>query len=236
MNSIQAYGDFRAIDSDLWVLEGEWEESFSRRMTVIRLENGGLFIHSPIRLRDEDWKKLEAIGTPTLIVAPNAFHTDESKYYKDRYPQAKLYAPREASRKLAKSGVQVDETLPWSAEHPLSQELVCFEMRGTRMVEESVFFHRKTKTLILTDLMFYITREPKSGFEGKFLRWNQISNRFGISRIFRWVFIRDRQLALASLHHIAGWEFERVIVNHEEILSGKDARERFLAGFETLRR
>ena len=44
------------------------------RMTVVRLGDGGLFLHSPIPLSGELRRELDALGTPRALVAPNRMH------------------------------------------------------------------------------------------------------------------------------------------------------------------
>ena len=59
-------------DSNLWTADGQVDVGmpsflrkydFSTRMTVIRLPDGGLFLHSPIRLSDGLRAELDALGT-----------------------------------------------------------------------------------------------------------------------------------------------------------------------------
>ena len=62
------------------------------RMTVIRLADGGLFLHSPIRLDDETRAALDAIGPVRCVVAPSKVHHFFVGAYRDAYPHAKLFA------------------------------------------------------------------------------------------------------------------------------------------------
>jgi hypothetical protein len=67
-------------DADVWTAEGQADTAvpgflrkydFSTRMTVIRLPDGGLFLHSPVRLDDRSgrfWSgTLTALSLPTEI-------------------------------------------------------------------------------------------------------------------------------------------------------------------------
>src|SRR5438876_6457443 len=47
---------------------------FSTRMTVVRLQSGDLFLHSPIAFDAKLAEELQAMGTVRHLVSPNQFH------------------------------------------------------------------------------------------------------------------------------------------------------------------
>src|SRR5258708_12228705 len=63
------------------------------RMTVIRLANGGLFLHSPTKLDDETRQALDALGEVRAVVAPSRAHHLFVGDYVKTWPAAKLYGP-----------------------------------------------------------------------------------------------------------------------------------------------
>lgn len=227
---IEDYGELIQIAPDLYSLVGEWEgTSFKRRMTVVRLRDGRLVIHSAIRLRESDYARLDALGKVAWIVVPNAFHGSEARFYQERYPEARLLVSAEAARQVAKSA-RVDGVLPGSWPQEAGSELECILFEGTRLLGESVFFHRPSRTLLLTDLAFNLRCEVR-GFEKAFFRWNQIDGGLRPSRIFRTFFVRDRARAGDSFRRILALDFERVIVSHGEIqeTGGKEALRAFVS-------
>ena len=62
------------------------------RMTVIRLRDGSLFLHSPVKLDAETRAALDAIGPVRAVVAPSLVHHFYVGDYGTAYPQATLYA------------------------------------------------------------------------------------------------------------------------------------------------
>lgn len=55
----------RSLAPDLWVVDRPLPLAvgdIGARMTVIRLHDGGLFLHSPVRLDDELRRGLDAVG------------------------------------------------------------------------------------------------------------------------------------------------------------------------------
>jgi hypothetical protein len=216
-DAIQVYDDLKQIASDLYCLDGDWFNSlFRRRMTIIRLPSGDLVIHNAIRLKEEDYSKIEKLGRVRWIVAPNAFHGSEAHYYKQRYPHADLFVSGPLKKTISKH-TEVNGILPNCWPLDLRTHLECMEFSGTRLLNETVFFHRVSRTLILTDLVFNVQQEVRGG-EKAFLKWNRIYQRFGPSRIFRYIFVSDRTEAARSLEQLLAWDFERVIMNHGQIL------------------
>lgn len=85
--------------AELWTAEGQADAGvpgflrkydFSTRMTVIRLPDGGLFLHSPIRLDDGLRAELDALGTVRAVVAPNKAHHLYVGDYRVPYTKARF--------------------------------------------------------------------------------------------------------------------------------------------------
>ena len=104
------------------------------------------------------------------------------------------------------------------------------EFEGTRKLCENLFFHRATRTLIVTDLVFNMQNEVTGGMK-IFFKLNRVYKRFGPSRIFRYFFVDEPKVAAESLRELMHWDFDRVIMSHGEILNtgGKTAIQRGFA-------
>ena len=207
----------------LWTAEGQADVGipkflkkydFSTRMTVIALADGGLFLHSPVRLSEGLRAELDEIGTVRAIVAPNRAHHLFVGDYVAAYPDARLYgAPGLPSKRkdLVFFGLLGDEPRPeWKGE--IEQRLV----RGAPLLNEVVFFHGATRTLVVTDLVFNV---PAGSVWGVPIvcRLMGASGTFGPHRFVRWA-IRDKAAARQSLGFVMRWDFDRVIVAHGDIL------------------
>ena len=67
----------RPITKDLWVIDHPLQVGglhLGTRTTVVRLSNGGLWLHSPGPLSPELMNEIAALGSVQAIVAPNAMH------------------------------------------------------------------------------------------------------------------------------------------------------------------
>lgn len=217
----------RGVAPDLWVAEqplrfGGLE--VGTRMTVVRLRDGGLFLHSPVALGDRLQGELAAIGAPLAAVAPNRFHHLFVGEYRAAFPDVRLFvAPGlETKRKdLAGATVLGDEPpREWSGE---IDQLV---FRGVPISNEVVFLHRRSRTLLLADLAFNLGPEAPAATRLVF-RALGAYDRFGPTRLER-LLVRDRAAARRSLELLLQWDFDRVVVAHGRILEsgGREALRR----------
>jgi hypothetical protein len=229
---MEGYDDLVEITPEIYCLDGNWMETpFRRRMTILRLKNGGLVIHSAIQLKDDDYSKIDALGRVEYIVVPNSYHNSDARFFAARYPNAKVFVPKGAAESVRKN-CPVHGILPEAWTPKLREEIGCQEFDGTRGLSENVFFHRGSKTLLVTDLVFNMQNEV-SGALKVFFKLNRIYKRFGPSRIFRYGFVNQPKVAAESFHEMMHWDFDRVIMNHGEILNtgGKEALRK---GFEEM--
>lgn len=213
----------RTIDRDLWVAEQPLRFlgiEVGARMTVVRLRSNELLIHSPIRPTTALVEAVRAIGPVSVVVAPNRFHHLFAADWLALHPEARLFtAPGlEAKRPdLPNTDVLSDEPDPlWQGE--LEQIVV----RGLPMVNEVVFFHRASATLVAADLAFHIGAEAPSATR-LFVR---LTGRYGelAPTLVERLLTRDRSAFRASLERILAWPFERVIVSHGTILERNGRR------------
>ena len=76
---------------------------FTTRMTVVRLTNGNLFLHSPIKFDDRLANELQGLGTPRHLVSPNQFHYAHIGEWAKAFPEAIAWAsPRVRERARAR--------------------------------------------------------------------------------------------------------------------------------------
>jgi len=214
----------RALAPDLWVAERPqrfYGLEVGTRMTVIRLADGSVLLHSPVTLDPRSCAALDAIGRVRFVVAPNRVHHLYAGDVARTYPDARLWVGPGVERKrpdLVYVAVLDDEA---PAEWRGQVDQVFF--RGRPYENEVVFFHRASRTLVLCDLAFNFG--PRAALPTRWLMWLIRSyGRFGPSTLDPWL-IRDRAAARASLERILAWDFDRVVVAHGEVLDhgGRDA-------------
>jgi hypothetical protein len=90
------------ISQTLWIMDGpvvNWFFPFPTRMTIARLPDGGLFIHSPIELTPEVRKAVDALGRPRYVVSPNKMHHLFWSEWQEAYPDAQSFSPPQLREK-----------------------------------------------------------------------------------------------------------------------------------------
>lgn len=222
----------RQLAEDLWVVERPLRFGglpLGTRMTVVRLPDGGLFLHSPVALDDALRDALLAVGTPRWAVAPNRFHHLYIGQYRDAFPEIELFAAPGLPEKrpdLRFDAVLADGAPPAWAEH---LDVECFA--GLPMTNEVVFHHRASRTLLLCDLAFNLGREAPLVTRLAF----RVIGGYGrlAPTLLEKVMIRDREAARASMERILAWDFDRVVVTHGEVLE-TGGREALRAGYRWL--
>ena len=83
-----------SIADDLWVAEQPLRYlgvAPTTRMTIIRLADGTLVVHSPIRLTDELRSAAASAGRVRFIIGPNRFHHLFVPDWQKAYPDAQTF-------------------------------------------------------------------------------------------------------------------------------------------------
>jgi hypothetical protein len=229
---VQSATALRKLAEDLWVADAPLRVGgldMGTRTTLVRLADGGLFVHSPGPLSDALRAEVEKLGAPRALVAPNLMHHMFLADWARAFPAARLFGPAGIGAK--RPGLAFEPALGDAPPAMWAQALDQLQVRGAPRMDEVVFLHRATKTLLLTDLCFNV--HAGSTFTRVFMRANGAWQRFGPSRLMRHVVTRDRAALRASLERILAWDFERVVVTHGDVLErgGKPA---LRAGFAWL--
>lgn len=213
----------RALDRDLWCLDADLRVQagfhLPVRMTVIRLADGGLWLHSPIAIDDATAAELDALGPVRHIVAPSLLHHLFAGAAHERWPAAQLHAP--ASLGVKRPALTIGRPLAEDGRWP---EITIMAIAGAPKIDEHVFLHRPSGTLIVTDLLFNVHEVPGL-LSPLILRLVGAWKRLAQSRIWRSM-VKDRAAASASAGRVMAQEFHRLVPAHGRILEGADTRER----------
>lgn len=210
----------KAVAPDVWVVDGPvircglpWPKlPFPTRMTVVRLA-GGLFIHSPTPLVPALQSAVTALGEPRWIIAPNRLHYWWVPEWHAAFADAEVYlAPR--VRQQARGRIDfAAHDLTGDSGFEWDEALHTLAVAG-RFMTEVEFFHRPSRTLILTDLIQ--SYEPARLHSGlmRCLTWlGGVQDPHGsMPRDMRLTF---RPAALrASVKTMIAWSPEAIILAH----------------------
>lgn len=154
------HGDFKQLDENLWTLEGSlpFHMPLPRTMTVFRLNNGGLWIHSAIALNPSGQRKLESFGSPKILVVPSTMHRLDAPVYKRLYPSIRVVAPEAAIKK-----VQEKVAVNASCENEFQgSEVIVHRMPGAKPIELAYELPLASggKALVINDVLVNVRQMP----------------------------------------------------------------------------
>ena len=208
--------------------EGLWQSRFDLftggvhfpgRMIVARLDDGGLWLWSPVPIDDTLAAAITELGPVAHIVAPNAFHHLHFRKASARFGDAQRWITPALAKK--RPTLEHDELLTGETPAVWADTLDQLIVGGIPKVDEVVFFHRPSKTLVVTDLIFNIM-EYQGWISGLVYRMAGAHKKCAQSRLLRSA-VKDRAAAGASVRTMLKWDFTQVVMAHGEVLTD-DAR------------
>ncbi len=210
----------KPVDEYIWIVDGPEITfgglPFATRMTIIRLNNDDLFIHSPTPLTDSLKKEVDALGQVKHLVSSNYIHYWWIGEWGEHYPDAIKWASPKVRPRAIKHGIEFDRDLGDDPEPDWAGEIDQLIIRGSRIIEEVEFFHRPSKTLILTD--FIENFEPKK-IHSRFIRFlikiAGLADPDGkLPPDIYLTFLGRRDKLKAAVQKMVDWGPERIILAH----------------------
>lgn len=229
------------LGEDIWIVDGPtidfYRIPFPTRMTVIRLANGDLFLHSPIAYTEALAEELKRLGTIRHLVSPNWIHyayiADWQCHCADTIAWASPgVRERAQSRKVE---INFDRDLEDGPATDWSGEIDQLIVRGSKVHTEVVFFHQKSHTLVLTDLIENMHGKDLPLWIRPFAWVAGILAPNGKMPLDIWMsFSGNRDKLRDALTRMLDWQPNIVVLAHGDILR-ENAPQRLREGFRRLR-
>jgi hypothetical protein len=213
------------IGNQLWTLDGDRVRMFTvpflTRMTIVRLPNGELWLHSAVAATDARVREVAMLGQVRHIVAPNKFHHLFVESWMRRFPRVTTWAEPALQRRRKR--IFHCALADWS-EAAWEGEIDQLIFKGSSVLPEAVFFHRPSQTLIVTDILQNHDPRGEHPFWRSVKRFNGIlAPNGGCPRDWR-LTVRNKPLARTSFERMMRWDFTRVILSHGVCID-QDAKE-----------
>ncbi|HEX8792339.1 MAG TPA: hypothetical protein VF765_15400 [Polyangiaceae bacterium] len=215
--TVLPHGKIEKLEENLWRVEGTLPGGGPPRvMTVARLGDGRLVVHSGVALGDAEMKELEAFGKPAFLVVPNAGHRLDALAYKTRYPDMTVVTAAGSKAKVEQV-VKVDDTVGNFGDDSVRYEPVEGTIEGALVVRS-----RSGTTLVLNDTVMNMAPGTMKGFGG-FV--TSVLGFYGpepkvvpIAKLFVY---KEKKAARAHLERLADTAgLTRVIVSHGNPITG----------------
>jgi Domain of unknown function (DUF4336) len=221
----------KPVGEDLWVVDGPivrmaflgGSMPFPTRMVVVRLANGDLFLWSPTEpdngLRDQ----IDALGPVRHLISPNKLHYAYIGEWQRVYPEATTWASPRVRERAASQRIEVsfEADLGNEPEPAWREDFDQLIFRGSRFMvnvlpQEVVFFHRRTRTLILADLILNFEIEKVGGAYRRLIRFIGAADPDGKApidlRLLTLLVGKDD--ARCAFERMVAWKPQRVIMAH----------------------
>jgi uncharacterized protein DUF4336 len=209
------------VHEALWVTEGAivsfYGVAYPTRSVIARLENGDLWVWSPVKLTADLRADVDGLGPVRHLVSPNKLHHVYLQDWKAAYPQAALWGPQSTIKKHP--DLSFRDALTDSPPPEWRPDIDQAWFRGSFTMDEIVFLHRPSATVIVADLI--------QAFSDHFLRehwgwWRFLARLDGLTQDkacapleWRLSFI-NRSPARRARDKVLSWNCQRVIMAHGE--------------------
>ena len=215
----------KPLASGLWIADGPLvymaalglRAPFPTRMTVARLTDGGLWCHSPIAPDQALFAAIDALGPVRHLVSPNLLHYAHIAAWKRRYPRAIAWASPGVRQRAASQRIEVhfDADLADAPAADWADAIDQLRFRGSRVMQEIVFLHRASATLILADLIENFEAEKLPTGIRWVARLGGVVDPDGKAPLdMRLTYAGRKAEARACLARLRAWQPQRVILAH----------------------
>jgi hypothetical protein len=205
--------------------EGVWLDSgpvsflglrLTATMTVLRVADGGLLVHSPLPLTPDRRAEVESLGRVDHLYAPNTFHHQWLGEWSQAFPAALVHAPAELAVK--RKDLRIDRFHDQAAASDFGGTVIEVPIRGFRL-RETALVYLPGSTAIVTDLVHNIGR-PTHAWTRFYTRLTGFYDRVAISRVIRWTAFHDKNAARHSVDALLDHAFDGLIVGHGAPIPG----------------
>lgn len=207
----------------IWLFEQEQALGFSSvstntRMTVIKLKSGGLWVHAPIAPTKECIQLLKELDAPVEHIVLPTFAYEHKVFFGPftrKFPRAQIWvAPRQWSWPInlpleffgifrAKPLQDEDDDTPWAGE--IEQKMLSSPEVGIGPYVEVAFYHKPSRTLLVTDAVIFVPRQPPECISKESLLASA-KNGLAVKILSKGKEVPDEPVVDNKLNRQKGWE------------------------------
>ncbi|CUA70786.1 hypothetical protein RSOLAG22IIIB_09123 [Rhizoctonia solani] len=192
------------------------------RSTAVRLQSGDVWVLASTPLNDATKAKLNELGPVKYICGADAVHHLFLGQYKREYPEAKVIGVAALIEKK-KGEFEFDGAYgrdPPETKYGYEPEIQACYFSGFQN-QDVAFLHAPSKTLIQADLLFNLPGKEqysKSKSSGKFPFFGTLGPMMRSHKTFLWSAGRDKNAMSRDAKTVAGWDFDRIIPCHGDVI------------------
>jgi hypothetical protein len=186
--------------------------------TLLRSAPGELVCVSPGPFSASDVEAISALGTVTWLVAPNLFHHLHLRPAQQAFAGSQIAAPEGLTQKRKTLTINAD-----LAAVDLGEHIDIIAIDGEPGIQEFALYHRPSKTLVVTDLIFNL-QKPAGFLSPLLFHMMGTYNRLAASRLVKFM-VKDNAAFKASVRSLLDRDIEGLIMAHGQPITtgGNDA-------------
>jgi hypothetical protein len=187
---------------------------FTTRMTVVKLNDGSIWVDSPVPVQTDTLKAIAELGPVRYLVAGTPRHVWRLESWHTLFPQAQLWSARYTPFTLKRANLPLTGVLVDIPPQGWAKDLDQLAFKGNPLIEEVLFFHRESRTVILDDLIQIHPMVNGKPFRNLLFKLEGVTYPYGgVGLDIRLSFIhRDR--ARQSFEKLMSWDFDKLIIAH----------------------
>ncbi len=232
-------GTLKPVAEDVWIVD-DAPLHFAGlplpiRMTVVRMPNGELLLHSPTRFSPGLAAELDELGPVRHLLAPSVAHWMFLRDWQAAYPSAVTWAvPGLRDRaQVREAGVRIDAEVGAEAPAEWQGAIDLVMIRSTGFVEVDLF-HKPSRTLLVTDLVLNLEPERLPPVARMLGRTLGVCAPHGRAPLYlRLLLSLNRRRVAAAANRLVALRPERVIISHGRWFD-RDATSRLRASLDWL--
>jgi hypothetical protein len=210
--------DLREFGKNLWIADGPLVRDigllFPTRMTVAKLSTGDLWVSSPVPVPSETLEHITEKGPVRYLVVGTPRHVWRLSEWHKLFPEAEMWGPKHSPFTLKKGHLPFTGTLGDTPPACWAADLDQLPFKGNPLIEEVVFLHKASRTVILDDLIQNIPPLEGRPIRNAVFRLAGVAYpEGGVPRDGRLTFVH-RAVARRSLEKLLSWDFDKLIIAH----------------------
>ena len=219
--------DLHSFARNLWIADGpnvrDFGVVFTTRMTVAKLADGSLWVNSPVPVSFNTLTRITELGPVRCLLAATPRHVWRLAAWHTLFPEAQLWAPRPTPFTLKKGHLPFTGILGDEPAQAWKDDLGQLAFKGNPLIEEVLFFHRQSRTVILDDLIQIHPIVKGKPFRNALLKLGGVASPDGGVPLDIRLSFMNRDLARQSLEKLLSWDFDKLVIAHGVCIE-KDAK------------
>lgn len=201
--------------NDVWIVDGpivrDMGLSFTTRMTIVKLIDGSIWISSPVPVSFDALKEISELGGVRYLIAATPRHVWRLDTWHTLFPDAELWVSRPTLFTVKKGPLPISGYL---GDTPIKAWDTDFDQLEFKGLSEVLFFHKKSHTVILDDL---IQRNPilkGKSFTNFIFKLEGAQYPDGGVPLDMKITFLNRNPIRRSLEKLLSWDFDKMIIAH----------------------